>query len=168
MNLSDHSGSEPVTIAVGAIVCAIAIGAGVSALTTWATGGSGKEILLSATAGGIVAGLTTLFPAITTTVAVCLGGNTFLQMLCDNVKTEYAILGGVLTTASAFIIPSTGDLVLDNIVNATFGAGLDLTVGGTQEVIASNCQNAPYQATAPVMYNSAVGGSPRNITSLLC
>ena len=167
LNLSDHSGSEPITIGLGIIACAFIIGAGVSALTTWATGGSGKEILLSGAAGGIGAALTIVFPAISTKVAVCFGVNTCLQMLCDDVKTEYAILGGVLTTASAFIIPSTGDIALDNIVNATFGVGLDLTVGGTQEAIARNCKNAPYQEMAPVFYNSPVGGSPRNVTSLL-
>ena len=45
-NLSDHSGSEPITIGLGIIACAFIIGAGVSALTTWTTGGSGISVYL--------------------------------------------------------------------------------------------------------------------------
>ena len=162
VNYSDDSGKSPLLTILGVSV----LGASVSALTTWATGGSGKEILLSALWGGITSGLTIVSPALTTKIAIFSGINVFLQMTCDNVALEYAVAGALLTTAAAYVIPGTNDPKLDAAITATFGLGLDLGVSGTQQLISNVGQNPPYEASDVPLYISAVGGAPKNVVSM--
>ena len=114
------------------------IGAGLGALTTWATGGSTKEIIEAALIGGVTGAI----PEIGTFVNVCTAVKTTWDCWTNGTSFLSGVACGVFSYGAGCIGGKTGDQLTDKLVEYVFGTPANLFSNITSNTVQQNAQRA--------------------------
>ena len=134
------------TSAIGALVAAAAIGAAAGAISTWITGGTGRDIAYAALDGAIEGIIIAVVPE----SVILFAGHQFIETMtaCGNSGLDpiWCYTFAFAASAATFGLPSTGDDLTDIFVDTTFGMAETLIVDGSitaaQNASSSNNPNA--------------------------
>ena len=114
------------------------IGAGLGALTTWATGGSTREIINAALIGGAAGA----FPEIGTFINVCSAVKTAWDCWSSGASFLGGVACGVFSYGAGCIGGKTGDQLTDKLVEYVFGTPANLFSNITSNTVQQNAQRA--------------------------
>ena len=166
VNMLDTAGNFPWHIVVGAV-----IGAVVEAFVTLINGGTAGEVILSALEGAVVGAVVAAYPSVGIILAVYEIAEEFINCLYDGLSPGQTIAVVGTSIASHCVLPSTGDDMLDLVIDSTFGVSKEFLSEGGKILATSNQPEKPDEkavthAIFSVLATGIGGGGGGTYTSI--